>query len=102
MTEVVHGQHASYLRPCGTSLTDAEDATSAFVQSVKGAAAHRARQEEKAAAAAVAGVAGLATGAAAPHSHKKGAAGARTGGVEKVGGVPVAKAAASCPPSVMP
>jgi hypothetical protein len=47
MTEVVHGPHASYLRPAGTNLTDAEESTSAFVASIKAAAAMRARQERK-------------------------------------------------------
>jgi len=47
MTEIVHGPHASYLRPCGTSLADAEDSASAFVASVRQAAAKRAWTEQR-------------------------------------------------------
>jgi hypothetical protein len=45
MTEVLHGPDASYLRPCGTNLVDAEESTSAFVSSVKLQAVARAKQE---------------------------------------------------------
>lgn len=47
MTEVIHGQHAAYLRPCGTNLTDAEETTSAFVTSIRTATAMRAKYEAK-------------------------------------------------------
>ena len=48
MSEVIHGPHASYLRPCGTTLTDAEDSSSAFVSSVKVAAAYALKKEVRA------------------------------------------------------
>lgn len=47
VTELIHGPHASYLRPCGTNLTDAEESTSAFVASVRATAALRMKFEAR-------------------------------------------------------
>jgi voltage-gated potassium channel Kch len=47
LSEVVHGPHASYLRPCGTSLTDAEDSATAFLSSARSAAALRVKLEAR-------------------------------------------------------
>lgn len=77
MTEVVHGPHASYLRPCGTSLGNAEDAASRFISSLRAQTLlkmkeerRRAKHEErvKAKAAQAAATAAAASAASAPAS----------------------------------
>lgn len=45
MTEVLHGPHASYLRPCGTSLVDAEETSSLhWIQNLRQRAKDEIRQ----------------------------------------------------------
>ena len=47
VSEVLHGQHASYLRPCGSNLLDAEDESTDFLASIRQAAAAKARVEAR-------------------------------------------------------